>query len=173
MIYYISDTHFGHYNIIKLTNRPFVSLEEMNSTLIKKWNNKVSNGDTVYIIGDLFYRSSEDPELILKQLKGKKHLIIGNHDKKWLNKVDLKKYFISVNELLTFSNGKNKVTLCHYPMLCFEGTYLIHGHIHNNDLPLLKTMNNVLNASVEINNYEPVTFVELVKNNQIFKGEII
>lgn len=55
MIYYISDLHFGHGNIIKLCGRPFQDLEEMNNVLINNWNSKVTNGDKVYIIGDLFF----------------------------------------------------------------------------------------------------------------------
>lgn len=52
MIYYTADLHFGHANIIKLCHRPFASIEEMDEKLIEKWNNKVKNGDTVYIVGD-------------------------------------------------------------------------------------------------------------------------
>ena len=173
MIYYISDLHFGHSNIIKLCNRPFQSLEEMNDVLINNWNSKVTNGDKVYIIGDLFFRNQNNPEEILSKLKGKKYLIVGNHDKSWLKKIDTSKYFESVDNMLIFSNGKNKVTLCHYPMMSFEGDYLIHGHIHNNKnadyWTLLKSMDNALNASAEINNYTPVTFEELVENNKKFK----
>ena len=47
MVYYISDLHFGHANIIKLCNRPFSDVNEMNEALIANWNNKVTNGDTV------------------------------------------------------------------------------------------------------------------------------
>ncbi len=173
MIYYISDLHFGHANIIKLCGRPFQNLEEMNDTLINNWNSKVTNGDKVYIVGDLFFRNQNNPEEILSKLKGKKYLIVGNHDKTWLKKIDTSKYFESVDNMLIFSNGKNKVILCHYPMMSFEGDYLIHGHIHNNKNAdywnLLKSMDNALNASVEINNYTPVTFDELVENNMKFK----
>ncbi|MGD9901731.1 MAG: metallophosphoesterase [Spirochaetales bacterium] len=173
MIYYISDLHFGHFNIIKFCNRPFKNLEEMNETLIKNWNEKVNNNDTVYIVGDLFFRNAENPELILNRLKGKKHLIVGNHDSSWIKKVDLNKYFESINNMLVFSNGKCKITLCHYPMMSFDGEYQVYGHIHNNKndtyWQLLKTMKNSLNASIEINNYEPVTFDELLKNNELFR----
>ena len=52
MNFYISDTHFGHANIIRLCNRPFQDVERMDNTLINNWNNTVSNKDTVYILGD-------------------------------------------------------------------------------------------------------------------------
>ena len=72
MYYYIADTHFGHENILKLCGRPFASLQEMNETLISAWNERVTGNDTVFILGDLFYRC-EDPESILRQI-GRAHV---------------------------------------------------------------------------------------------------
>jgi len=172
MIFYTSDLHLAHSNIIKLCNRPFADVNEMNNSLIANWNSRITNNDTVYIVGDLYFRA-ENPESLIVQLKGKKHLIIGNHDSTWIKKVDVAKYFKSVERMIVFGNGKCKVTLCHYPMMSFEGDYLIHGHIHNNKnanyWPLLSKMENALNASVEVNEYSPVTFEELIVNNSIFK----
>ena len=58
-----------------------------------------------------------------------------------------------------------------------KGSYLIHGHIHNNrDVaywPLLTSMDHALNASVEINHYQPVTFDQLVENNDLFKKSVV
>jgi len=175
--FYVSDLHFGHENIIKLCKRPFSNVDEMNEVLIKKWNEKVTNGDTVYIIGDLFFRSATDSCEVLKRLKGKKHLIIGNHDKSWLPKMgkdDIAKYFESVSHMQVINTNKGIATLCHYPMMSFEGSFLIHGHIHNNTKnapywPLLSKMDDAYNASVEINGYAPVTFDELAANNKEWK----
>ena len=174
LIFYTSDLHLGHANIIKLCQRPFADVAEMNAALIANWNARITNGDTVYICGDLMFRSATDPELFLKSLRGKKHLILGNHDGSWTKKVPLSQYFESIENLMIINNGKHKITLCHYPMMSFEGKYLIHGHIHNNQndtyWPLLRMMDNALNASVEINSYAPVTFEELVENNAVFKA---
>jgi len=157
-----------------MCHRPFADVDEMNAALITNWNVRVTNSDTVYICGDLMFRSATDPELFLRQLRGKKHLVVGNHDGSWMKKIELPHYFESVENLKVFSNGKHKITLCHYPMMSFEGKYLIHGHIHNNKNDtywrLLRTMENALNASIEINGYTPVTFDELVANNTLFKG---
>ena len=54
MVYFIADPHFGHVNAIRLCNRPFETIEEMNETLIQNWNERIHNNDTVYIVGDMF-----------------------------------------------------------------------------------------------------------------------
>lgn len=175
MKFYISDLHLGHEKIIKICDRPYSSLEEMNNALIENWNRKVKPTDEVYIVGDLFLKMPEkEGEEIIEKLNGTKYLIIGNHDWAWMGKVDLKKYFKKVTELMTIEDCGNKITLCHYPMMDFLGDFLVYGHIHNNTKDfywqLLKTMDNAFNASVEINNFEPCTFNELVINNIKYKS---
>lgn len=174
MIYFTSDLYLGHANIIRLCHRPFANVDEMNAALIANWNVRITNGDTVYICGDLMFRTATEPELFLRQLRGKKHLIVGNHDSSWMKKVELSKHFESVENLKIISDGRRKITLCHYPMMSFEGKYLIHGHIHNNRndtyWKLLRSMDNALNASVELHDYTPVPFDELLQNNNLFKN---
>jgi len=179
LFYYIADTHFGHENILKLCERPFSSVREMDEALVAAWNQRVTGNDTVFILGDLFYRC-EDPESILQQLKGRKRLIIGNHDTSWMDKVDLKKYFISVDNFLEISDGVRAITLCHYPLLTWKHklrSFMVHGHIHNDTtsdyFPLIAIRERVLNAGVDINGFRPVTFEELMENNRIFKEEFL
>lgn len=175
MIYFIADTHFGHANVIKMCNRPYPDIETMNAELIAAWNRRVTGNDTVYILGDMFFRCN-NPEPILKHLKGKKHLVLGNHDGSWMTKGDFSHYFASINNYLEVSDGTRGMTLCHYPLLSWKHaktTYMIHGHIHaNTDMdfwPLLKARDHVLNAGVDVNGYQPVTFDELLENNIAFK----
>lgn len=158
-----------------MCNRPFCSVEEMNEAMIAAWNNRVTGNDTVFILGDLFFHCP-DPEPILKRLKGKKHLIIGNHDATWMNKVDTRQYFVSVNHYLEISDGERGLTLMHYPLLTWKHklrTYMIHGHIHNytstDYFPLITNRDRVLNAGVDTNGFRPVTFHELIRNNRDFK----
>lgn len=73
MIFFTSDLHLGHENCIRLCNRPFSSIEEMDETLIENWNRKITGKDTVYILGDLIYRNQKPPEEYLRRLRGKKH----------------------------------------------------------------------------------------------------
>ena len=177
MIWFISDTHFGHDNIIRFCNRPFASAEEMDETLVRNWNDRVAPDDTVFILGDLFFRSG-NVEAILPRLRGSKRLILGNHDASWIGRVHLAAHFKSVDNYFEGSIGSAGATLCHYPMLSWPHsarTYMIHGHIHNNThedfWPLLVARDRVLNASVEINGYRPVTLEELIENNRRFKAE--
>lgn len=158
-----------------MCNRPFDSVEEMDEALISNWNSRVKGNDTVYILGDLFYRSENVAE-ILARLKGKKKLVTGNHDSSWLTKFDADKYFASIDKFLEVSDGQRALTLCHYPLMSWKHaskSYMIHGHIHNDSKadywPLLASRDNILNASVDINNFMPVTFEELLENNRKFK----
>ena len=80
MIYYISDLHLGHQNVIRMDDRPFETVGQMDETLIRLWNERVTDEDDVYIIGDFTYRNGYSADWYLRRLKGRKHLIIGNHD---------------------------------------------------------------------------------------------
>lgn len=173
MIFYTSDLHFGHANIIRHCNRPFASVEEMDEALIKNWNAKVTNGDTVYILGDLMFRNKIPPEEYLSSLKGKKYLVVGNHDKAWMKKVDLSKWFVDVEMMRFFTESQRKITICHYPMMSWpfsnhEG-WMIYGHIHENTnvdyWPLIAHNTHMLNAGVDINGFSPVSFEEMQQNN--------
>lgn len=84
MKFYTSDLHLGHNNVIEFENRPFKDLDEMDKSIIQKWNNKVSKGDSVYILGDLSFYKGEKTNEILRQLNGNKYLITGNHDSVFL-----------------------------------------------------------------------------------------
>ncbi len=179
MIYFTSDLHLGHSNVLKLCNRPFETIEEMDEYIIDKWNKKVTNNDTVYMLGDIMFRNKKPPEEYLSRLKGKKHLIRGNHDRSWMKKVDVDKYFLSNNNLDFISDGKHRITMCHYPMMSWPHMstdgYMIHGHIHGNTNAdywrLIEKNPYMLNAGMDINGFEPVTFDEMFSNNEKHKGE--
>lgn len=179
MIYFTSDLHLGHSNVLKLCNRPFETIEEMDEYIIDKWNKKVTNNDTVYMLGDIMFRNKKPPEEYLSRLKGKKHLIRGNHDRTWMKKVDVDKYFLSNENLVFMSDGKHRITMCHYPMMSWPHMstdgYMIHGHIHGNTNAdywrLIEKTKYMLNAGMDINGFEPVTFDEMLSNNEKHKGE--
>ena len=175
MIYYFGDGHLGHVNVIKHDERPFSSIGENDKTLIKNYNSVVNDNDDVYIVGDLFFRNNYNVEDILKKLKGKKHLIVGNHDTKWMKQIDLSKYFVEIDKMTTVKDNNRTVVICHYPLAewdgYFRGTYHVYAHIHNNineTYNFMKTRERALNCGCMINGYRPVTLDELIKNNKEF-----
>ncbi len=168
-IWYTGDLHLGHANIIRHCSRPFATVEEMNETLTANWRARVAARDTVYILGDLFFRLQGDPADWLGRLPGRKHLIIGNHDASWLHRADYGAFFTSMQSL---HSTPERRSVCHYPLLSRPDPVQIYGHLHNNrhgrNFPLLAADGRALNAGVEINGYAPVSFQELVDNNARF-----
>ena len=179
MIFYTADLHFGHKNIIRSDQRPFFNVSDMDESLIRLWNDKVSDKDTVYIIGDFCYRNERPAEWYLKQLKGKKHLVIGNHDEPILQDKKALSYFVTVNNIVEIKDEAKRVVLCHYPLAEWDGFYRgsfhVYGHIHgnrNHTYEIMSGIEGAYNAGCMINHYAPATFDELVKNNVAFKNFI-
>ena len=131
--FYIADWHYGHGHILAFDNRPFKTVEEMNTALIERWNRVVSSGDIVYVVGDMFWCKSSTAIPILQSLNGEKFLIKGNHDRS--NDGKFCKQFVKVDEYMEVTDGERKVVLCHYPIPCFKnhfyGWYHLYGHVHN------------------------------------------
>lgn len=180
MVFFTSDLHLGHGNVIRHCNRPFADLEEMDKVLIDNWNRRMKKNDTVYIIGDIVWDQKKVASY-LEQLSGKKVLIAGNHDTTWTKKAEIQPYFETIVPYFEVHLNAHPITMCHYPMLEWRSSresshrkigYHIHGHIHNrvsdSYLPLFRQFN-ALNAGVDINGFVPVTFDELLKNNDEFK----
>ncbi len=179
MIYYIGDLHFGHENVIKFDRRLFNSVEEMDKTLIERWNRKMSKEDVVYVVGDFAYRNEKPFSWYLRQLQGKKYLIVGNHDNKLLEDSFAISYFESVDKMCHVKDGGKHICLCHYPLAewygMYRGTYHIYAHIHNSinaTFQFMRTLDRALNCGVAVNGYEPVTFQEMEQNNVRFRERI-
>ena len=142
-VFYVADTHFGHSNIIKLCNRPFADVEEMDATLIENWNRVVTDDDYVIVIGDFTFKGNRSCDYA-KKLKGKKYLVLGNHDK-----INSGGFIDSFDMLLVKHNGR-LIHCCHYPLIewynYFRGSYHFYGHIHNNSNEANKIMDSVTGA---------------------------
>ena len=171
MNFYIADTHFGHDNIRRLSNRPFNTTEEMDKAIIDNWNNVITDEDDVYILGDFAFKSGNHPIEYLKKLKGKKHLIVGNHDTKLLKDPNCRKYFVEIVDMKMVDDNGTQIFLCHYPLVEWNGYYrnVIHfyGHIHNtfhNDTTkYAMNMKNAYNVGVDIIGFKPCTLKEILK----------
>ena len=174
MNFYIADTHFGHEKVIEFCRRPFKNIEEMDEVIIKNWNEVVNHEDHVYILGDMIYRNKKEPSYYLKQLKGHKHLILGNHEEYLKKLKEPFKYFDTIDQYLDIVDKGRRCILFHYPIASWNGmnrkVYHIHGHIHNNyHRGEFLTHERALNAGVDINNFKPVKLEELIYNNNKYK----
>lgn len=174
-IYFISDTHFNHKNIIKYCNRPFKDIEEMNSALIENWNKTITDYDIVFHLGDVALTNESEIKEIIPKLKGKKILIRGNHDKK------SKEFFRSVGFEIIPDNplklDKEKLILSHKPLADTEipeGYINVHGHIHNNPLHKINPTTNEMeypeelyseklhiNVSADVIDFKPISLEEM------------
>lgn len=140
MYYYTSDIHFGQLSLLaggRFKERPYQTLDEMHSAIIKNWNKKVTNADHVYILGDVGARGPQMHPELLAQLKGSKHLILGNHDD--VRDLRVRQQFVEIchyKKIMDNKNGKaRELVLSHYPILMWEGQHhgaiLLYGHLHN------------------------------------------
>lgn len=153
-IFVISDLHLGHKNIIKICNRPFKSVEEMDNTIINNWNTTVSDNDIVYVLGDLAYKNVNE---YLNKLNGKIILIKGNHDK-YVKHPKI----IKVCNYLEININKIDYVMCHYPISSWNGqfrnTIHLYGHIHQSSKNPWENINlpNSYNVNCEFHNYTPI-----------------
>lgn len=167
MIYFTSDTHYGHDNIIKYSNRPFSNIQEMNEKMIDNWNLIIKNNDDVYHIGDFaFGNGLKNPEQYFNRLNGRKHLIKGNHDYgcKTLNLP-----WDSINDYLEIVYKNQKIVLMHYSMRVwhhsYKDTWNLYGHSHGT---LIEEDKLAFDVGVDVWDFKPVSFTQ-VKNKMLFK----
>jgi len=142
-IFFTSDSHWGHNNIISHCNRPFSSLHEMNKTLVDNWNRTVPPDGVVYHLGDMFFRNMLGSLAILDRLNGKIKLLRGNHRqldpkiaRKRPDKIEwLGDYFELTIPDEDAARGKQLIVLFHYACLTWNkagySSILACGHSHS------------------------------------------
>lgn len=166
MIYFTSDLHLGHENVIKFENRPFSNVAEMNCALIANYNVMVKPNDTVYILGDLAYRiPTDEANKLIAGLNGRKFLITGNHDKKYDESL-----FEEIAAYKEIKFDGNNFILMHYPFMewnkMYHGSYHLHGHIHSvgSDYNLDNKNNGIkrYDVGVDANNFYPIAITSIV-----------
>lgn len=133
-IYYISDLHINHANVIRFDDRPFKTVQEMNDTLLHNWNNVVTNDDTVYILGDFIWSKESEWYDIVRSFNGHKVLIKGNHDPNQFS-FPVRSLFDDIKDYKEISDEGRKVIMCHYPIPFYKATYnpdvyMLYGHVH-------------------------------------------
>ena len=156
--YIISDTHFGHANIIKYCDRP----ENHDEIMERNWWRTISIDDEVLHLGDLSFEKNSNR---VSRLPGKKFLIKGNHDHKsdlWYHEQG----FTLMPKRVYFQQGPRKILFTHYP----EDNFIIpwniniHGHIHNNGYVTKEEKGRLfINVSVEVMDYTPTKLRDILK----------
>lgn len=174
-IFFTSDTHFGHANIIEFAKRPFSSVEEMDEALIKNWNERVPKDGLVFHLGDFSF-GRHSCEKYLKRLNGKIVLIVGNHDFKNLSNKDLDMFYWHSQQLFIKIENR-KLFLNHFPFLCYSGSWRnqenavwqLFGHVHSGplskcgkDLPRLSMLFPYqYDVGVDNNDFIPISWNEV------------
>lgn len=164
-IYFISDMHFHHNNIIDFANRPFFSVEEMNIKMIENWNSVVKNDDIVYHLGDFSMKSNkEEVNKILNQLNGNIILVKGNHDK-------VGQYRYIEADIVDNDTGNTiPLVMFHYPIQSwnkqFHGSIHVHGHEHSKDQKsgMYDDKKRIFNCCVEAIEYTPISLKKILEH---------
>ncbi len=144
-LFFTSDIHFFHNNIIEYCNRPWRSAEEMNEGIINNWNSVVGRNSVVFILGDVAMGGRGKAERlakILSRLNGKKYLVPGNHDTYILESPECLKHITVLPPLFEIripdpeaNKKRQRVVMCHYAMKVWNrshhGTWHLYGHSHH------------------------------------------
>jgi calcineurin-like phosphoesterase family protein len=156
MHWYTADLHLNHEAVIKFCNRPFFSALEMDGRICEAICSTVGLDDDLWIIGDFAFANATARPAIQQRfasLPGRKHLVVGNHDLKWI--LDLP--WDSVHDIVTVKDEDSTFVLCHYPMITWlrarYGTIQLFGHVHNN----WKGSANAVNVGVDVWDFAPVS----------------
>lgn len=186
-IWFTSDTHFGHSNIIKFCSRPWKNTEEMDKALISNWNSVVKKDDIVFHLGDFAFHSNSKWRRIIESLNGEIHLVLGNHDiHRWPGDETMKLFAGVYNQLLLNIDNRY-VYLNHYPFMCYGGSwrdpksavYQLFGHVHSGPKSAGKDDDRLVNifpyqydVGVDNNDYKPVSWsqVKEIIQKQIEEG---
>ncbi len=173
MIYFTSDTHFGHRRIIDYSKRPFDNVHIMDQIILDRINETVGVDDTLYILGDFCFRGGKPEQYLSRMVCQDVHLILGNHDKRNDFKDDLRG-FSSVVEVKEVIYCNQRIYLSHYPHRSWpsshKGSWMLYGHVHSkfneeDKVSSLKTLDVGVDNTVNYGKMfgEPWSFKELQK----------
>jgi len=164
-VFIISDTHFGHNNILEFLNedgskvREFRDVHDMNETMIERWNNTIGKQDIVYHLGDVYFGNGHQ---VLPRLNGRKHLIVGNHDNP--KSGHLRKTFVEI--MLWREFKEYDCVMTHVPIHesgLYKRKFNLHGHVHNGKHRGLIADKRYINCCVEVNDYTPRHIEDILK----------
>lgn len=164
-VFFTADTHFGHANIIKYSNRPYQHVNDMDDELCYNWNSVVSPEDFVYHLGDFSFGKADK---YLAQLNGHIFFVPGNHDREMRRIREEKRWNHKITwlpELAEVVIGEQRIVLCHYALRVWRkshhGTWHLYGHSHGS-LPE-DPHSRSFDVGVDVHNYHPISFQEVEK----------
>ena len=178
---FVSDFHFGHRFMLAACRRPFLSLSQMDKTMIRNWRSTVKDSDTVYVLGDFACRNYRPVSSYLNEMDTGARIIYvrGNHDQ-FLDEMspeEKQRHFqVIIPDTCVIERYGFKIGLSHAPREQFSVPVdlIVCGHIHNNrageDFERFMSIPNILNCGVDVNHFKPVTLRELCANNERFYG---
>lgn len=165
MDWFTSDTHFSQVRTLELSKRPFNGVQEMDKIIIKNWNSKVSQHDTVYHAGDFGDYNK------VKELNGNIILICGNYEEKdlktkfnndfnlfnkYLKELGFKQVFLK--EIFYSNNSMKNIKICHEPLNCDMNKFNLFGHVHG--LCKIKTFG--LNIGIDSHHFYPININDVL-----------
>ena len=162
-IYLISDTHFCHDKPFVYEPRGFNSVDEMNKTIINNWNGIVTDKDDIYVLGDFFLGTDTDYICdIIGNLRGRIHLIIGNHDTPAKIELYKERKICEVLYATQIKFKKRLFYLSHYPTMTADlqsnpekAIFNLFGHTHSKD-KFYGDSPYMYNVAVDANDNKPV-----------------
>ena len=190
-IFFTSDLHVGHRNVINFCNRPFADVKDMDQKLIENWNSAVGENDIVFDLGDMFwFDGRHEVKKFVNRLNGKIYKIAGNHDvdsRKLFELCDPEKVTVLDDIAVVWITGAfpeptktQEVWLCHFPLATFphfERAIQLFGHIHSGpvsdnkvDIPgkdLILKEKRQYDVGVDNNDYTPVEFREILRKLEL------
>lgn len=181
-IFFSSDQHFGHSNVIRFCNRPYENTKEMGQALIDNWNSKATNNDIIFVLGDMFwFHGRHDIKKVASKLNGKEiYIVPGNHCKREAYELcdERIKLLDDVSAIYLRETDKPQIiaeiVISHIPLMTWphreRGAYNFFGHIHSGpvtaaevdqDLPLWQGLQ--YDVGVDNNDYTPIEFNEILE----------
>jgi calcineurin-like phosphoesterase family protein len=171
--HFFSDPHFGHSAVIKYAERPFQSADEMDAAMIAKYRERVRDDDFVLWAGDLSFHSQARTREIVRELPGRKALVLGNHDRETVTDYLKMGFEFVVNSMFLYMAGC-KVIVSHYPpagsnrdvrylerrpQAPGKGEFVLHGHTHESE----RLIKNRIHVGVDAWDFSPAPTTDIVQ----------
>jgi calcineurin-like phosphoesterase family protein len=175
MIYFTSDTHFGHKNIIKYCQRPFKTVEEMDEEIIERINAMVRPQDELWHLGDFaFHSKTNSIEGYLGKIKCKVNIVFGSHDKEAIKKKHL--FNSAFHGIKRITIEGQKIVLCHCALLTWEcrhyGAVHLFGHSHTSPVKRFRCQQGSVDVGVDNCGFFPIPLNEAIARAQETDGKL-